>query len=460
MISLHLLLVAVSTIASQPQQPDEMPWLTYVCARPVSEGPGQVPFESARSLEIRGDYKNALAAFLKAASSGEQWPYCLYLARIYLRLNEPGAAEDTATACSKLAPDCPAAQLTLAYVLGEKGEHARSEEIAERIIDSDPKNAEAWYVSGRNRLAINDETQGAARLRKAIELNSELAHAHLVLGTFYSQEKSTFEQARRSLERAQALGLGNFKLHLQLGALHLKRNQISTALRHLEKAVELNQLAPEAYYLLSRAYRRSGAFRESSEALDRYQQLQEQTSRLNEEIARSQSLYQKGMKLLQERRLEPALEAFSEALGPHPNQDICHYGIAQVLALKGDAGGSIAALQKAIEARPFNAAYYRSLADILHSVQRTAEAIDALSQAVTLEPANGSLQNQLGNLHFATNAFEKARAAYERAIQLDSENALFHLNLSSVLQRLGRVEEAARQRQIFEQLLSTRSSPN
>ena len=173
MTSLHLLLVAVSTIASQQQQPDEMPWLSYVCARPVSEGPGQVHFESAKSLEMRGDYNNALAAFLKAASSGEQWPYCLYVARIYLRLNEPGAAEDTATACSKLAPDCPAAQLTLAYVLGEKGEHARSEKIAESIIESDPKNAEAWYVSGRNRLAINDETQGEARLRKAIELNPD-----------------------------------------------------------------------------------------------------------------------------------------------------------------------------------------------------------------------------------------------------------------------------------------------
>ena len=460
MISLHLLLVAVSTIASQQQQPDEMPWLTYVCARPVSEGPGQVHFESAKSLEIRGDYKNALAAYLKAASSGERWPYCLYVARIYLRLNEPAAAEDTATACSKLAPDCPAAQLTLAYVLGEKGEHARSEKIAEWIIESDPQNAEAWYVSGRNRLAINDETQGEARLRRAIEFNSELAHAHLALGTHYSQEKSTFEQGRRSLERAQALGLGNFKLHLQLGALQLKQNQISTALRHLEKAVELNQLAPEAYYLLSRAYRRSGAFRKSSEALDRYQELQEQTSQLNEEIARSQSLYQKGMKLLQERRLEPALEAFREALGPHPNQDICHYGIAQVLALKGDSKGSIAALQKAIESRPYNAGYYRSLADILHSVQRTAEAIDVLSHAVTLEPANGSHQNQLGNLHFATGSFEKARTAYEKAIQLDSKNALFHLNLSSVLRRLGRVQEAARQRQIFEQLLSTGSSSN
>ena len=119
----------------------------------------------------------------------------------------------------------------LAYVLGEKGEHARSEEIAERIMESDPQNAEAWYVSGKNRLAIHDETRGEARLRKAIELNPELAHAHpATWDLHYSQEKSTFEQGRRSLERAQALGLGNFQLHLQLGALHLKRNQISTAI--------------------------------------------------------------------------------------------------------------------------------------------------------------------------------------------------------------------------------------
>ena len=460
MYSLHLLLVAVSISSVQQQQPDEMPWLNSVCARPVSEGPGQIHFESARASEIQGDYRNALAAYLKAASTGTQWPYCLYLARIYLRLNEPAAAEAAAVACSKLAQECPAGRLTLAYILGEKGEPARSEAIAEQIIESDPQNAEAWYVSGKNRLAVNDGTQGEARLRKAIELTPELAHAHLALGTYYSQEKSTFEQARRSLERAQALGLGNFKLHLQMGALDLKRNRINTALGHLETAVELNQLAPEAYYLLSRAYRRSGAFGESREALDRYQELQERTSRLNEEIARSQSLYQKGMKLLQERRLEPALDAFKEALGPHPNQDICHYGIAQVLALKGDAEGSIAALRKAIESRPYNAAYYRSLADILHSVKRTAEAIDALNHALSLEPADAPLHNQLGNLHFATGAFEKARAAYETAVRLDPRNALFRLNLSSVLQRLGRVQEAERQKKIFQQLLSTSSSQN
>ena len=178
----------------------------------ASEGPGQVHFESARSLELRGDYKNALAAYLKAASAGEQWPYCLYVARIYLRLNEPGAAEaaspQTAPSWRRIAwqhssrwPMCWA----------RRGNTLDQKEIAERIIESDPQNAEAWYVSGRNRLAIHDETQGEARLRKAIELNSELAHAHLALGTHYSQEKSTFEQGRRSLERAQALGLGNFQ---------------------------------------------------------------------------------------------------------------------------------------------------------------------------------------------------------------------------------------------------------
>ena len=460
MYSLHLLLVAVGISSVPQQQPDEMPWLHYVCARPVSDGPGQIHFESARTSEIQGDHRNALAAYLKAAATGTQWPYCLYLARIYLRLNEPAAAEGAAEACSKLAQECPAGRLTLAYILGERGEPARSEEITEQIIESDPQNAEAWYVSGKNRLAVNDGIQGEARLRKAIELNPELAHAHLVLGTYYSQEKSTFEQAGRSLERAQALGLRNFQLHLQLGALELKRNRISTALRHLETSVELNRLAPEAYYLLSRAYRRSGAVRESGEALNRYRELQEQTSQLNEEIARSQSLYQKGMKLLQERRLEPALDAFREALGPHPNEDICHYGIAQVLALKGDAEGSIAALRKAIESRPYSAAYHRALADILHSVNRTAEAIDALDQALSLEPADSPLHNQLGNLHFATGAFEKARTAYETAVRLDPNNALFRLNLSSVLRRLGRVEEAERQKWIFEQLLSTSSSQN
>ena len=460
MYSLHLLLVAVSISSVPQQQPDEMPWLNSVCARPMSEGPGHIHFESARASEIQGDYRNARAAYLKAIATGTQWPYCLYLARIYLRLNEPAAAEGAAEACSRLAQDCPAGKLTLAYVLGETGEPARSEEITEQIIESDPQDAEAWYVSGRNRLAVNDGVQGEARLRKAIELNPELAHAHLALGTYYSQEKSTFEQAGRSLERAQALGLGNFELHLQLGSLQLKRNQVGAALRHLERAVELNQLAPEAYYLLSRAYRRSGALGESSEALDRYQELQQRTDHLNEEIARSQSLYQKGMKLLQERRLEPALDAFTEALGPHPNQDICHYGIAQVLALKGDAEGSIAALRKAIESRPYNSAYHRALADILHSVKRTAEAIRALDQALSLTPSDSQLHNQLGNLHFAASAFEKARAAYETAVRLDPNNALFRLNFSSVLRRLGRVKEAERQKRIFQLLLSTRSSQN
>lgn len=453
-------LVLMATALGLPPVFNEMPWLWGPDCLP---SPDQVEasrhFEASQAFEAQGNYSRALKEYRMAISSGLQTRHCLFLVRLYIRLNELAAAEKTVLACAKLNENCSSAELSLAFVLQKQDKLQQAEAIIQSILDSDTNNAYAWYLLGRNGLSVIDLAGAETHLLKAIEIDPRLGAAYFALGSLYSQKRSTFERATELLERAITLGHETFEVHQVLGAVHLRLGRQADAILHLEAAVQLNPQAPETYYLLGRAYRRAQLPEKSRQALERYQELQSKTSRLNEEIATSQSLYQKGMQLLQDKRLEQALLAFSEGLGPHPNQDICHFGIAQVLVRRGDHAGAIEATWEAIRARPYESAYYRFLAEVLEKSGKPADAIEALTQALHVDPTNAQLFNSLGNLHFASGDDEQALRAYRQAVQLDSANPYFHLNLSSVLIRMGRSEEGSREKEIFRELLSQESRP-
>lgn len=436
---------------------EEMPWLGGPgCLVSAPEGEAGRHFEAAQSYEKRGDYARALTEYQKASSAALEIGSCLSLVKLYLRINELAAAESTALVCNRIEERNICAQLSLAFILQEQDKLQQAEKIVQTVLDTDSRNPYAWYLLGKSYLASNDLVPAEEYLSKSIELDPSHAYAHLALGSLYRQNESTLETAEELLEKALELGLETSEVHRELGAVKLSliQKREEEAVRHLEDAVRLNPLAVEAYYLLSRAYRRVNWPKHAQQALERYQELQAKTRQLNEEVTKSQSLYQNGMHLLMKNQPDQALAEFRAALGAHPNVDICHYGIAQALMRKGDVDGAIEAVRKAIESRPYEFGYHYFLAQALHRRQRYIEAIQAVEQAIFLKPSGAELYNYLGNLYFELGDDRKALAAYQHAVQLDHTQPLFHLNLSSVLMRMGREEEGAREQEVYRRLLA------
>lgn len=88
--------------------------------------------------------------------------------------------------------------------------------------------------------------------------------------------------------------------------------------------------------------------------------------------------------------------------------------------------------------------------------ERPAE--ELLQSALKLDPSSVEAHCRLGELALKKGHTNQALYAYQRAAKLDPRSAKAHFGLSRVYRRLGRVEEASRETQLFQQL--QQSEPN
>jgi len=127
-----------------------------------------------------------------------------------------------------------------------------------------------------------------------------------------------------------------------------------------------------------------------------------------ERMARLNSHYNLGSRLLQEQELERAIEEFQSALAMEPDRGSTYAMLGQAYAAAGQREAAREAYQKALTLEPGEAAHHNNLATLLAEAGRLDEALQ----------------------HF------------RRAAQLDSErSATYQFNLGAVLLNAGRPQE-------------------
>ncbi len=105
-------------------------------------------------------------------------------------------------------------------------------------------------------------------------------------------------------------------------------------------------------------------------------------------------------------------------------------------------------IRKAIRVQPQSAEYHFVLAQSLELTD-VSGATEAIRQALDLDSAEAGFHNLLGNLLFSRGNHHNAVEAYRNAVAIDPDDALFHLNLSSALAKIGALEEAKREKDLF-----------
>ncbi len=461
---LTCLCVGGQVVLAQKVYTGEMVWVRDIeCSgRPtdsVAMQQARALVETAQSYEAKGQIARAVAEYKKAISRAGQAAHCLSLVNLLLKHGDPKGAEATLRMCTQMDPDCLYVKLTEAFVLLRQDRFQSAQEILEVLLPSHGNNPYLRYLSGTNHLYLNNPIQAEAQLQRALELNPQLAAAHFFLGLLYAQKKSTYQKSRHHLGAAIQGGLKSARVHKQLGGLLIKLGEPAEAINHLSTAVKIDPHSPDLYYLLSQAYRATGNSSKAHQTLEHYEELRRKASRLDEAAAYGQSLHQTGVKLLDENRLDEALEVFRQGLDSHPDKDVWYVGIAEALLRKGDFDGCFVAIQKAIKLKPMQSKYHYFSAQSLEAAGKIPEAIAAAREAASLDPNNGELHNFLGNLYFNSGDFERAVSAFKNAVQADSRNPYFHLNLSGALGRMGRAEESAHEKEVFRKLLSEGKRP-
>ena len=119
-----------------------------------------------------------------------------------------------------------------------------------------------------------------------------------------------------------------------------------------------------------------------------------------------------------EKRLDVAVQQYTELIRAEPRVGLYHYELAQVLRSKGDIQAAIASLEKAEQLEPDNPVPQSVLAFLLQEAGRNDEAVKRLRRLVQLRPDDSNVQNNLAFLLAETGqSLDEALALARKALQ-------------------------------------------
>src|SRR4029079_14813827 len=153
----------------------------------------------------------------------------------------------------------------------------QSEQLYQRAVELDPNFAlalarysqlESWMV--RTHEGTSEHRDKARSLaERALQLQPDLAEAHLALGFSYYYGDNNYEAALREFEIAQRALPNESEIYLYIGAIQRRQGKWAESTANLEKAVSLNPKDAWPLQNLSLNYQMLRNFAKSNEAIDR-----------------------------------------------------------------------------------------------------------------------------------------------------------------------------------------------
>jgi len=220
--------------------------------------------------------------------------------------NNTAAAIDHFKKALKLNPDLPKARFMLGDALLKAGQADQGIHFIETALQIDPDYAEAHNNLGGELLRQGKIDEALKHFNAALKSNPDIAEAHNNVGIIMIQKGNLdaaishfqealriapdFEMARKNLQRALAIRQKTIDaefekllaaiegrpddpaLNYRLGNLYLRRGELSSAVRHFEKALARQPEFPEAQNNLALAY---AAGRQYDQALAAFKKLLE-----------------------------------------------------------------------------------------------------------------------------------------------------------------------------------------
>ena len=191
----------------------------------------------------------------------------------------------------------------------------------------------------------NDDNRKEAEIasRKAVELDPELAEAHVSRGLAYQMTKK-YEEAHKEFETAIHLNPKIFDAYYFYARLRYQRGEMEESAQLYEKACWANPEDFQAPMLLGQTYFALGRKLEGEAVRQRALRIIEKHLELHPDDARA--LYLGAAGLFQVGQKERALQWARRALSVDPDDPMVLYNVACSYALQGLADEAIACLEK------------------------------------------------------------------------------------------------------------------
>lgn len=224
---------------------------------------------------------------------------------------------------------------------------------------------------------------------------------------------------------------------LRMAREDVARNSLTTAEKTLEQAILINNLVPDAFYLLGYVYTKKGKFKKAILAFERtlsldafhteaaialsslyndvgkyregaavYQKTKQRLQRtlpghdpqINQTLG--QKHYEVGLLYTRFERFQEAYHEFTKALNLDPENPTYSLYMAKCLAKTGDKEGAIKVLRRVIESHPKNIEGRIQLGILYHSQQRLQDAHREWQEALSMAPDNKTAQMYLNMFEY------------------------------------------------------------
>jgi tetratricopeptide (TPR) repeat protein len=160
-------------------------------------------------------------------------------------------------------------------------------------------------------------------------------------------------------------------------------------------------------------------------------------------LALQSNYYELGLKALDEKRYQEAVDNFINAIAAEPKDYSLHFNLALAYSLIGKNAEAIPEYKKALEIKPGLYEADLNLGILLLREKQGAEAVPYLTDAVSQKAKEFRPNFYLASALYAGGEYAKAEQAYKAALEIDPKSPDAELGLAHTLAKQDRVADAA-----------------
>lgn len=294
-----------------------------------------------------------------------------------------------------------------------------------------PRSAELWDELGAIEAQQQNWHEAEQEFTRAVQLNPDLAMAHLHLGVTLQAEQRA--GALEEIRRADALAPRNPVITLELAQLLIARGNDREAIPLLRRALTLNPGSAAAADQLGMALQRTGQVNEAIPLLRKAAAV----GRNNADV-----LSNLGMALCQAQRAKDAVPVLRKAVSLAPQNVVAHENLAAAYIQLSQFDDAIGQLRQALHLAADSAQLHYDLGLALKMKDDDADAIPEFEDAGKENPSASEPPYALGLLYLQAGRYSDAERELRTALRLQPLNGDGWATLGSIENHLGKLPQA------------------
>ena len=306
-------------------------------------------------------------------------------------------------------------------------------EIFETVVKKAPDDATSWYYLGTMYDEINNIEKAENAYKKVISLREEYTLAHKNLAVMYLKHHMS-EKAIPYAQKAVELDPLDYQGYYIQGTIAIAKKDFETAILNYEKALALNPEILGIYTNLGAAYFATNQLDKAANTLLKVVEIDEENATAHYHLG---NIYQI------QKEYNKAFKHFQNAYNSEAST--LHLTALAYSALKAEKIEDAIMLYKTLCVLcPEKQNFEYNLACAYLSIKNYKEAIKIFKKLVAMNPTSSAMFEKLAEVYVALGEYNDAKAIYELLIKKGKVNPELYYNYALICRQAGDNDQAVK----------------